>query len=203
MCNVKYIICTIFCICTYCHAVTACSDSSTNRFSYKIIEKFDYCWDNNIICADTNFTDTTLFISSHKYIISPIFNAFYNNENKQAELDKIRYCCKHYHIKAQNKSKKNIQHYSIEINILSNIKNSPPITSKMKELKKYGYAIVDIISESPVMCLVFVEADYLIAVTYNMFYDFDDVLSISRFFVQDSSLQKTDALHMLLKENTY
>ena len=61
MCNVKYIICTIFCICTYCHAVTACSDSSTNRFSYKIIEKFDYCWDNNIICADTNFTDTTLF----------------------------------------------------------------------------------------------------------------------------------------------
>ena len=69
MCNVKYIICTIFCICTYCHAVTACSDSSTNRFSYKIIEKFDYCWDNNIICADTNFTDTTLFISSHKYII--------------------------------------------------------------------------------------------------------------------------------------
>ena len=45
--------------------------------------------------------------------------------------------------------------------------------------------IIDIISEAPVMCLVFVEADYLVAVTYNMFYDFDDVLSFSKFFVKE------------------
>ena len=90
-----------------------------------------------------------------------------------------------YLIKVQNKSKKNIQYYSIEINILSNIKSHAPITSKIKELKKQDYEIIDIISEAPVMCLVFVEADYLVAVTYNMFYDFDDVLSISKFFVQE------------------
>lgn len=47
------------------------------------------------------------------------------------------------------------------------------------------HAIIDIISEAPVMCLVFVEADYLVAVTYNMFYDFDDVLSFSKFFVKE------------------
>ena len=45
--------------------------------------------------------------------------------------------------------------------------------------------VIDIISEAPVMCLVFVEADYLVAVTYNMFYDFDDVLSFSKFFVKE------------------
>ncbi|EXY38265.1 hypothetical protein M145_4497, partial [Bacteroides fragilis str. 34-F-2 len=72
--------------------------------------------------------------------------------NEQAELDKIGYCCKHYLIKAQNESKKNIQYYSIEINILSNIKNHAPITSKIEELKKQDYTIVDIISEAPVMC---------------------------------------------------
>ena len=54
-----------------------------------------------------------------------------------------------------------------------------------EELKKQDYAIIDIISEAPVMCLVFVEADYLVAVTYNMFYDFDDVLSFSKFFVKE------------------
>ncbi|RHK28641.1 hypothetical protein DW069_25070 [Bacteroides thetaiotaomicron] len=37
------------------------------------------------------------------------------------------------------------------------------------------------------MCLVFVEADYLVAVTYNMFYDFDDVLSFSKFFVKEEA----------------
>lgn len=121
MCNVKYIICVTFCMCTYCHAVATCSDSITNKFSYKVIETFDYCWDKNIVFADTNSTDTALFISSHKYIISPIFNAFCNNENKQAELDKIKYCCKHSHINAQKRTKNNIQHYSIEINIFSNI----------------------------------------------------------------------------------
>lgn len=76
-------------------------------------------------------------------------------------------------------------YYSIEINILSNIKSHAPITSKIEELKKQDYAIIDIISEAPVMCLVFVEADYLVAVTYNMFYDFDDVLSFSKFFVKE------------------
>ena len=190
MCNVKYIICVTFCMCTCCHAVATCSDSSTNKFSYKVIETFDYCWDKNIVFADTNSTDTALFISFHKYIISPIFNAFCNNENKQAELDKIRYCCKHSHINAQKRTKNNIQHYSIEINIFSNIKNYAPITLIMEELKKHDYSIVDVISESPIMCLVFMEADCLIAVTYNMFYDFDDVLSISKCFVQDTSLQE-------------
>ena len=119
------------------------------------------------------------------FIISPILNAFCNNVNEQTELAKIGYCCKHYLIKVQNKSKKNIQYYSIEINILSNIKSHAPITSKIKELKKQDYEIIDIISEAPVMCLVFVEADYLVAVTYNMFYDFDDVLSFSKFFVKE------------------
>lgn len=69
--------------------------------------------------------------------------------------------------------------------VLSNIKSHAPITSKIEELKKQDYAIIDIISEAPVMCLVFVEADYLVAVTYNMFYDFDDVLSFSKFFVKE------------------
>lgn len=67
-----------------------------------------------------------LFVSSHKYIISPILNAFCNNVNEQTELAKIGYCCKHYLIKVPNKSKKNIQYYSIEINILSNIKSHAP-----------------------------------------------------------------------------
>ena len=61
----------------------------------------------------------------------------------------------------------------------------PGYIEKIKELKKQDYAIIDIISEAPVMCLVFVEADYLVAVTYNMFYDFDDVLSFSKFFVKE------------------
>ena len=110
-----------------------------------------------------------LFVSSHKYIISPILNAFCNNVNEQTELAKIGYCCKHYLIKVPNKSKKNIQYYSIEINILSNIKEPCPHNLKNRRIKKQDYAIIDIISEAPVMCLVFVEADYLVAVTYNMF----------------------------------
>lgn len=173
-------------MCTYFHAVATCSDSVSAKFSYSVVENFNYCCDHNIVYGDTNSKDIAVFISSHKYIISPILNAFCNNVNEQAELDKIGYCCKHYLIKVQNKSKKNIQqYYSIEINILSNIKNHAPIISKIEELKKRDYTIVDIISEAPVMCLVFVKADYLVAVTYNMFYDFDDVLSISKFFVQE------------------
>ncbi|WP_084819115.1 hypothetical protein, partial [Bacteroides fragilis] len=152
MCNMKYILCTIFCMCAYFHAAATCSDSISDKFSYKVVENFNYCWDYNIVYEDTNSKDTALFISSHKYIISPILNAFCNNLNEQAELDKIGYCCKHYLIKAQNESKKNIQYYSIEINILSNIKNHAPITSKIEELKKQDYTIVDIISEAPVMC---------------------------------------------------
>ena len=62
---------------------------------------------------------------------------------------------------------------------------SDELFDKIKELKKQDYEIIDIISEAPVMCLVFVEADYLVAVTYNMFYDFDDVLSFSKFFVKE------------------
>lgn len=186
MCNIKYILCTIFCMCAYLHATAICSDSISDKFSYKVLENLNYCWDNNnIVYEDTNSKDTALFVSSHKYIISPILNAFCNNVNEQTELAKIGYCCKHYLIKVPNKSKKNIQYYSIEINILSNIKSHAPITSKIEELKKQDYAIIDIISEAPVMCLVFVEADYLVAVTYNMFYDFDDVLSFSKFFVKE------------------
>lgn len=185
MCNIKYILCTIFCMCAYLHAAATCSDSISDKFSYKVLENFNYCWDNNIVYEDTNSKDTALFVSSHKYIISPILNAFCNNMNEQTELAKIGYCCKHYLIKVQNKSKKNIQYNSIEINILSNIKSHAPIISKIEELKKQDYTIIDIISEAPVMCLVFVEADYLVAVSYNMFYDFDDVLSFSKFFVQE------------------
>lgn len=183
--QVGTILCTIFCMCAYLHAAAICSDSISDKFSYKVLENFNYCWDNNIVYEDTNSKDTALFVSSHKYIISPILNAFCNNVNEQTELAKIGYCCKHYLIKVPNKSKKNIQYYSIEINILSNIKSHAPITSKIEELKKQDYAIIDIISEAPVMCLVFVEADYLVAVTYNMFYDFDDVLSFSKFFVKE------------------
>lgn len=172
-------------MCAYLHAAAICSDSISDKFSYKVLENFNYCWDNNIVYEDTNSKDTALFVSSHKYIISPILNAFCNNVNEQTELAKIGYCCKHYLIKVPNKSKKNIQYYSIEINILSNIKSHASITSKIEELKKQDYAIIDIISEAPVMCLVFVEADYLVAVTYNMFYDFDDVLSFSKFFVKE------------------
>lgn len=185
MCNIKYRLCTIFCMCAFFHTIAICSDSISDRFSYKILENFNYCWDNNTIYADTNFKDTTLFISSHKYRIFPIFNAFCNNVNRHAELDKIRYCCQYYHIKAQNKSK-NIQHYYIEINILSNIKYYAPITSKIEKIRNQDYTIIDIISEAPILCFVFIKADYLIAVTYNMFYDFDDVLSISKSFVKQN-----------------
>lgn len=51
------------------------------------------------------------------------------------------------------------------------------------------------------MCLVFVEADYLVAVTYNMFYDFDDVLSFSKFFVQEHFSAKQ--LDVITQHNEY
>lgn len=53
------------------------------------------------------------------------------------------------------------------------------------------------------MCLVFVEADYLVAVTYNMFYDFDEVLSFSKFFVR-TLLNKIIKCHYTvnIKRNT-
>lgn len=182
MCGIRYILCTLFCICTCSHVAATCCDSISGKFSYQILENFNYCRDNNTIHDTCNPKDTTSFISFHKYIISPVFNAFSNNVNEQFELDKIGYSCKHYHIKAKNY--KNAQYYSMEINILSDVKNYAPVTTKLEELKKQEYAIVDIISEAPVMCLVFMEGDYLIAVTYNLFYDFDDILSISKSFAK-------------------
>jgi len=86
MCNIKYILCTIFCMCAYLHAAAICSDSISDKFSYKVLENFNYCWDNNIVYEDTNSKDTALFVSSHKYIISPILNAFCNNVNRQSWL---------------------------------------------------------------------------------------------------------------------
>ena len=74
MCNIKYILCTIFCMCAYLHAAAICSDSISDKFSYKVLENFNYCWDNNnIVYEDTNSKDTALFVSSHKYIISYSF----------------------------------------------------------------------------------------------------------------------------------
>lgn len=141
-------------MCAYFHAAATCSDSISDKFSYKVVENFNYCWDYNIVYEDTNSKDTALFISSHKYIISPILNAFCNNLNEQAELDKIGYCCKHYLIKAQNESKKNIQYYSIEINILSNIKNHAPITSKIEELKNRTIRLL-ILYQRHLLCVLF------------------------------------------------
>ena len=47
MCNIKYILCTIFCMCAYLHAAAICSDSISDKFSYKVLENFNYCCDNN------------------------------------------------------------------------------------------------------------------------------------------------------------
>ena len=38
MCNIKYILCTIFCMCAYLHAAAICSDSISDKFSYKVLE---------------------------------------------------------------------------------------------------------------------------------------------------------------------
>lgn len=141
-------------MCAYLHAAAICSDSISDKFSYKVLENFNYCWDNNIVYEDTNSKDTALFVSSHKYIISPILNAFCNNVNEQTELAKIGYCCKHYLIKVPNKSKKNIQYYSIEINILSNIKSHAPITSKIEELKNRTMRLL-ILYQRLLLCVLF------------------------------------------------
>ena len=37
MCNIKYILCTIFCMCAYLHAAAICSDSISDKFSYKVL----------------------------------------------------------------------------------------------------------------------------------------------------------------------
>ena len=42
MCNMKYILCTIFCMCAYFHAAATCSDSISDKFSYKVVENFIY-----------------------------------------------------------------------------------------------------------------------------------------------------------------
>ena len=72
----------------------------------------------------------------------------------------------------------------IEVSILSEIKGYAPASAIMESLRARGYSVVDIISEAPVVCLVFVEADSLVAVTCNMFCDLDKVYSMTRSFVK-------------------
>ena len=45
-------------MCAYLHAAAICSDSISDKFSYKVLENFNYCWDNNIVYEDTNSKDT-------------------------------------------------------------------------------------------------------------------------------------------------
>ena len=188
MYSIKDIVCTTVCICTYFNVAANSPDSISDKFSCRILESLDYCWNNR---AYTD-TDATRDAAYHKYIISPVLNAFYSNADDRFEPDIIGYRCKRYRIEAKE-SEENMRHYLIEINILSDIKGDDSITTKLEELKKHDYMIVDIISEAPVICLVFMEADRFIAVTYNMFYDFDDVLSVSKLFVRQhiSAINRT------------
>ncbi|EXZ41736.1 hypothetical protein M076_5171, partial [Bacteroides fragilis str. 2-F-2 len=39
-------------MCAYFHAAATCSDSISDKFSYKVVENFNYCWDYNIVYED-------------------------------------------------------------------------------------------------------------------------------------------------------
>lgn len=88
MYHIRHILCTIICMCTCFHVTATCGNNIFDNFSYKILEKFNYCRDNNVVYADTNnLKDTALFISFHKHIMFPISHAFskYDKSKKRKE----------------------------------------------------------------------------------------------------------------------
>lgn len=169
-----------FCVAFSNATATICLDNNVDETSFQIIEQFNYCWGNNTVRVGSENLNDTALVAFHQYIISPIFRAFAQNENKRTEVNNVEYCCVHYQLEIKNDSLK----YLVELNLLSDITCYSPVATQSEKLKENGYMIVDIISEAPVACLVFVEDDCLIAITYNMFYNLNEVLSISKSFIK-------------------
>lgn len=160
-------------------AVGVRSENADEALPYKIVRQFGYCWEGDgVRVASDSLTETT-GEAFHEHIMIPILSALVHEDSSRSEAGNARYRCKHYKIMAEDP-----KDCLIEVSVLSDIKGYAPVSALLEDLRGRDYSVVDIITEAPVVCLVFVEDDSLIAVTCNMFCDLDKVYSIARCFVK-------------------
>lgn len=150
---------------------------------YRIVGQFGYCREGDGVRASAS--DSLMEAEAfHRHIIAPILSALAHDSKGRSEVGNARYRCKHYKIMTEDQ-----KDCLIEVSVLSDIKGYASASALMEDLRDRDYSVVDIISEAPVACLVFAEADSLVAVTCNMFCDLDKVCSIARSFVKRQRAQ--------------
>lgn len=174
----------IACVLAVLSVFADCGENVGEGLPYRIIGQFDYCREGQAgrVAASDSLPETEAF---HEHIIAPILSALAENDSSgRSEIGNAQYHCKNYKIMSEAP-----EDCLIEINVLSDIKGYAPASALMEALRGRDYSVVDIISEAPVACLVFAEADSLIAVTCNMFCDLDKVCSIARSFVKRQRTQ--------------
>ncbi len=173
------VLCGLCCLLLLLVAVGVRSENADEVLPYKIVRQFDYCWEGDgVRVASDSLTETTVE-AFHEHIMEPILSALVHEGSSRSEIGNVRYCCTHYKIEVEGP-----EDNLIDLSILSDIKGYTPVSALFEELRGKDYSVVDIISEAPIVCLVFAEDDSLIAVTCNMFYDLDKVYSIARCFVK-------------------
>lgn len=172
----KYILFAIACVFGWLSVFASIGENTDNGLPYRIVGQFGYCRDGVREAVSDSLTEAEAF---HRHIIAPILSAVAHDSKGRSEVGNARYRCKHYKIMAEDSAD-----CLIEVSVLSDIKGYAPASALMEDLRGRDYSVVDIISEAPVACLVFAEADSLVAVTCNMFCDLDKVCSIARAFVK-------------------
>lgn len=169
--------CGLCCLLLLLVAVGVRNENADEELPYKIVRQFGYCreGDGVRVAESDSLTEAEAF---HEHIMEPILSALVHEGSSRSEIGNVRYCCTHCKIEVEG-----LEDSLIDLSILSDIKGYALVSALLEDLRGRDYSVVDIITEAPVVCLVFVEDDSLIAVTCNMFCDLDKVYSIARCFV--------------------
>lgn len=176
-------------------AVCAQDKNKDGVVSYEILEKNEYCWDGKHIKNRTESNSKKLDFSKslHENIIIPFFIDFAklmrDTIYEVSHLKEIEYCNQYYYIKTCGKSKEECQRYSIDINILSDIKTHSQMRIDLDKIKSQDFVYVDVVSEAPIQGLVFWYFDELVLIHYNVFYDTIQVIGVIKQFLKSLNRQ--------------
>lgn len=176
-------------------AVCAQDKNKDSVVSYEILEKNEYCWDGKHIKnrSESNSKKLEFSKSLHDNIIIPFFIDFAklmrDTIYEVSHLKEIEYGNQYYYIKTCGKSKEECQRYSIDINILSDIKTHSQMRIDLDKIKSQDFVYVDVVSEAPIQGLVFWYFDELVLIHYNVFYDTKQVIGVTKQFIKSLNRQ--------------
>lgn len=193
----KYILFAIACVLAGLSVFAAIGENAEEGLPYRIVGQFGYCREGDGV-REAEFDSLTEAEAFHWHIIAPILSALAHDGSARSEVGNARYRCKHYKIMAEDP-----KDCLIEVSVLSDIEGYAPASALIEDLRGRDYSVVDIISEAPVVCLVFAEADRLVAVTCNMFCDLDKVCSIARAVVKRQREQSDNTQTATFQSRAY